>query len=896
MSIAFFPLLTCDTLNVTGDITAGGSVNIPLPTNPEFASINLVSGNPLTTGGDLIVTGEVSAATADITGLLTSQGVNAGSGTIQTTGTVSCDALLSNTLNLMTINSLGGVATTGGDLIVTGEVSAATADITGLLASQGVDAGSGTIQTTGTVSAATAGISGLLTSQGVNAGSGTIQTTGTVSCNSLLSNTLNLTTINALGGAVAIGLPTSTNGASLLGRSVSIGTGAALPSTITLGSAGQTTINSVGTSHNLLPSEVKISPGTALFLGTSNLQITPAVTIDSSTTLTIGATSPTITVGNLLTPVSFPGGISIASVSLTSLTTSTINPLGSALTISLPTSLNPVTLQGRTINIGTSATSPSDIILGTALQTSLTCLGQTLFFSTDFINFGDFLGANTLNLYGNSVNFRPVVGKISPTTALFIGTSDIQITPAVTIDSSTTLTIGATSPTITVGNLLTPVSFPGGISIDSLSLTSLTTSTINPLGSALTISLPTSLNPVTLQGRTINIGTSATSPSDIILGTALQTSLTCLGQTLFFSTDFINFGDFLGANTLNLYGNSVNFRPVVGKISPTTALFIGTSDIQITPAVTIDSSTTLTIAPVCPTINIGRTDKATLTHCYGRITVGDTSGSARCIIQNTGTISTPFVGITGGGLGLTVANNATIGNTLGVTGVCTVGSLSAGSGSITTTGSLSTGAATTTSLNAGSGTIQTTGTVSSNTVLANSAELGTINSLGGALAIGTIGSTTTIPGTLEVAPTFMRSRFLQVSPAGPLTLTSTTPVSTFTLGTPVITGGGSISVGNVYSTDFSALSGKIYEWTVSMRYAISATNRNLNFETILDGVSGGAILLDRVNLATTDYISFHQHFIVTGAGIPLTFANNVNVAGGTGTVTIRGYIVKVCRA
>jgi len=159
-------------------------------------------GTTLRTDGTLSAqsltsTTSVSGATLSISGAAGVGSLNAGTGAIQTTGTLSAGGATVTSLNagsgtIQTTGALqGGAATVtslnagSGAIQTTGSLSSGGATVTSL------NAGSGTIQTTGALQ------SGAATVTSLNAGSGAIQTTG-----SLGAGAATVTSLNAGSGAI----------------------------------------------------------------------------------------------------------------------------------------------------------------------------------------------------------------------------------------------------------------------------------------------------------------------------------------------------------------------------------------------------------------------------------------------------------------------------------------------------------------------------------------------------------------------------------------------------------------------------------------------------------------------------------------------------------------------
>ena len=183
--------------------------------NQDGSAISVMS--PLTVSGDTNVTGNTS-----VTGSISGASVNAGSGTIQTTGTV-MGGTIRNSANSGYINSGGAFVGTS------------------------LNAGSGTIQTDGTVmgdtirnSANTGRITtaGALVGTSLNAGTGTIQTDGTV-MGDLLRTSSNAGRID--------------NAGAITGTSVTVTGGGTISGTHTGNGAGMTNLNADNLTSGTVP-------------------------------------------------------------------------------------------------------------------------------------------------------------------------------------------------------------------------------------------------------------------------------------------------------------------------------------------------------------------------------------------------------------------------------------------------------------------------------------------------------------------------------------------------------------------------------------------------------------------------------------------------------------------
>jgi hypothetical protein len=151
---------------------------------------------------------------------------------------------------------------------------------------------------------------------------------------------------------------------------------------------------------------------------------------------------------------------------------------------------------------------------------------------------------------------------------------------------------------------------------------------------------------------------------------------------------------------------------------------------------------------------------------------------------------------------VTIAGGTTIGNGLGVTGATalqatTVSSLNAGSGAITTTGTLNAGTSTlgatgVSSLNAGSGAITTTGTLGAGTSTLGATTVGSLDAGSGAIqTTGTLDAGTSTLGATTVGSLDAGSGAIQTTGtlnAGTTTLGATTLSGELAMGSNKITG------------------------------------------------------------------------------------------------------------
>ena len=121
------------TLGLTGALTALSSGSF----SGALSGLSLSSTNNTTVGGDAVISGDMSSATADITGLAEMgsadiAGAASVGSTLDVTGALTgSSATFSSALDALSLESTNDT-TVGGDAIITGDMSSATADVSGL--------------------------------------------------------------------------------------------------------------------------------------------------------------------------------------------------------------------------------------------------------------------------------------------------------------------------------------------------------------------------------------------------------------------------------------------------------------------------------------------------------------------------------------------------------------------------------------------------------------------------------------------------------------------------------------------------------------------------------------------------------------------------------------------
>ena len=216
-------------------VSVGGSDRLNITTSGNVGIGTTSPSYSLHVSGTLGVTGATTLAAVACTSL------NAGTGSIQTTGTlnvgtstqgaITCTSLNAGTGTIQTTGSLNvGTSTQGaitcislnagtGSIQTTGSLNVGTST-QGAITCTSLNAGSGTIQTTGSLNVGTS-TQGAITCTSLNAGSGTVQTTGDMTCATLtaggtyhrtyaislastVSSYADICTIDCLSGAKAI--------------------------------------------------------------------------------------------------------------------------------------------------------------------------------------------------------------------------------------------------------------------------------------------------------------------------------------------------------------------------------------------------------------------------------------------------------------------------------------------------------------------------------------------------------------------------------------------------------------------------------------------------------------------------------------------------------------------
>lgn len=278
-------------------------------------------------------------------------------------------------------------------------------------------------------------------------------------------------------------------------------------------------------------------------------------------------------------------------------------------------------------------------------------------------------------------------------------------------------------------------------------------------GGAISGSTVTSTGSLAGTSLSVNSGVAAITSAGAISGSAVTATGAITGNSAAFGSSgqaTVTAAGAISAPSATLTGavtaNSVSVNAGVAAI--TNAGAISGASVTVTGAATANSvsvnagvasiSNAGLITGTSATVGVGATNTMTA----GKITVGSTGQAS---ISNTGAItttstlsalSTAFgstgqmtVSSTGAVVAQSVSATSLVVNTAyGITsaGAATVSSLAAGSGAISTTGTLGAGAATVTSLSAGSGSITTTGTLGAGaaTVTSLNAGAGTISTTG----------------------------------------------------------------------------------------------------------------------------------------------------------------------
>jgi len=217
--------ISASTLEIGDD---GTSVAVIQNTGTSSADADLLLRSTSRSGGGFIRIGNGTDENIEVdpadNGALAVTGPIAATGNISTSGSGSITA--ANGLNV----TAGGAAITG------------TSSVTGSLAVSSLDAGSGTIETTGTLSGGTTSVGGL-TATSLNLSSGNITNAGTINSGAITSSgSIGGTSINVGSGTIDGGAITGTSlsagsgtigGGAITGTSLTVGTGAS--NTITAG-------------------------------------------------------------------------------------------------------------------------------------------------------------------------------------------------------------------------------------------------------------------------------------------------------------------------------------------------------------------------------------------------------------------------------------------------------------------------------------------------------------------------------------------------------------------------------------------------------------------------------------------------------------------------------------
>ena len=376
----------------TTNTTSINTTNVDITGQVSLGS-GLTAVGAVSLGNTLNVSGNTVLSTLRATAV-TTDSINSGSGTIQTTG-----ELKGGSTTVTSLNSGSGTIQT------TGQLKGGATTVTSL------SAGSGAISTTGTLSTGSATVTSL------SAGSGSISTTGTLST----------------GGATVTSLSAGSGSISTTGT---LSTGAA---TVTSLSAGSGSISTTGTLSTGAATVTSLSAGSGAISTTGTLS-------------TGGATVTSLSAGS--GSISTTGSLSAGAISGTTLTLSGNNTTsGSTSTVGI-SSTSGGTFTGAGVTIGTASANQTLTVHG-SLTTGAINASSLNPNNTVKAQSGDLIleGKD-----GNKVQVNDALDVVGATTlkGTTIGTSSANqnLTVNGNITASGNLTINGTTTTIDTTNLL----------------------------------------------------------------------------------------------------------------------------------------------------------------------------------------------------------------------------------------------------------------------------------------------------------------------------------------------------------------------------------------------------------------------------------------------------------
>jgi hypothetical protein len=226
-------------ITAAGNISTPGNISTTGSGTITSAGLLTVSSGGASVTGNSTIAGTLGS----LTGLTLSSGsIDVGGGAITNSGAITASGNVSTSGNILTtgtgaITSANGLTVSGGGAAITGASS-----VTGSLAVSSLNAGSGTIQTTGTLSGGTTSVGGL-TATSLNLSSGNITNAGTINSGAITSSgSIGGASLDVGSGAINGGAITGASlsagsgtigGGAITGTSLTVGTGAS--NTITAG-------------------------------------------------------------------------------------------------------------------------------------------------------------------------------------------------------------------------------------------------------------------------------------------------------------------------------------------------------------------------------------------------------------------------------------------------------------------------------------------------------------------------------------------------------------------------------------------------------------------------------------------------------------------------------------